>query len=350
MRYVPAAQLEPGMVIGQEIHDSMGVLLIHCGTVLTQDHVTRITYQGMAGVYIDDEMSRDIQIKEAVKPEVKAGAIKVVHDFFDRLGGGVDLSPEENLIQLMVENVVNDVMADEQVVYNLIDIRTYDDYTYAHSVHVGIISAIIGVKMNLPEDELNDLVTAGFLHDIGKVYIDPVIINAPRRLTPVEREEMMKHPDIGYMHLTKDFHFSDRVNQTVLQHHEWYNGHGYPNKVKGKDLLLTSRILRAADVYDAMTTKRPYHDPYLPSEVLEYIMGRNGMEFDPEIVEVMAAQFAIYPVGCEVVLSTKARGIVVENHPGFMMRPTVKLLETGEHLNLRDDRMAYNITITQLMM
>ena len=79
-------------------------------------------------------------------------------------------------------------------------------------------------------------------------------------------------------------------------------------------------------------------------------MGRSGLEFDPEIVEIMASQFAIYPVGCEVVLSTKARGIVVENHPGFVMRPTVKLLDTGEEVNLRDDRMAYNITITQLMM
>lgn len=350
MRYVPAEQLEPGMVIGQEIHDSMGVLLIHSGTQLTGDQITRIVYQGMPGVYIDDEISRDIQIKEAVRPEIKADAVKVVHDFFDRIGDNSNLSPEENLIQLMVENVVNDVMADEQVVYNLIDIRTYDNYTYAHSVHVGIIAAIIGVKMNLPEDELNDLVTAGFLHDIGKVYINPDILNAPRRLTPEEREEMMQHPAIGYMHLTNEFNFSDRVNQTVLQHHEWYNGHGYPNKVKGKDLLLTSRILRAADVYDAMTTKRPYHAPYLPSEVLEYIMGRSGLEFDPEIVEIMASQFAIYPVGCEVVLSTKARGIVVENHPGFVMRPTVKLLDTGEKVNLRDDRMAYNITITQLMM
>ena len=350
MRYVPADQLMPGMVLGQEIHDSSGVMLVQKGAQLTRENITHILYHGMPGVYIDDELSRDIQIKEAVKPEVKEDAVLVVHEFFDRLEGVIDLPPDEKLVQLMVENVVRDILSNDDVVYNLIDIRTYDNYTYCHSVHVGIISAILGVKMNLPDEELTDLVTAAFLHDIGKVYIRPELLNAPRRLTPEERDEMMQHPWVGYKHLCGEFSFSENVNKTVLQHHEWYNGNGYPNKVKGDELLLNARILRAADVYDAMTTKRPYHAPYLPSEVMEYIMGRSGMEFDPAVVDVMASQMAIYPVGCEVILSNNKHAIVVANNSGFIMRPTVKLVDTGEILNLRSSRESYNITITKLLM
>ena len=105
-----------------------------------------------------------------------------------------------------------------------------------------------------------------------------------------------------------------------------------------------------ADVYDAMTSRRPYHEPYLPSEVVEYIMGRSGMEFDPESVRVMANELSVYPVGCEVELSDGRHGIVAENHRGFVLRPTVKMLDDGSMLDLLNDHDALNLTITKLMM
>ena len=98
-----------------------------------------------------------------------------------------------------------------------------------------------------------------------------------------------------------------------------------------------------------MTSQRPGRKSYQPAEVIEYIMSRTGMEFDPKVVETMNAGFCIYPVGSEVVLSDGRHAIVVENHPGFVQRPTVRLLEDGKKINLRGDRNAYNITIVKLM-
>ena len=88
---------------------------------------------------------------------------------------------EERLVRLVVENVVNDVLSNEAVMYNMVDIKTYNDYTYFHSMNTGVMAGILGVKMELPEDDLNDLVTAAFLHDVGKVLVLPDLVNATRQ-------------------------------------------------------------------------------------------------------------------------------------------------------------------------
>ncbi|MBD8914972.1 MAG: HD-GYP domain-containing protein [Pseudobutyrivibrio sp.] len=349
MRYVPADQLQPGMVLGQGLHDASGRMLLAANTSLTGDNITYIKFLGTAGVYIDDEITRDIQLSGAVRPEVKSEAVSIIQQFFCKSTEDVEVDVEERLVRLVVENVVNDVLANEDVMYNMVDIKTYNDYTYFHSMNTGVMAGILGVKMDLPEEDLNDLVTAAFLHDIGKVFVLPELVNAQRKLTPAEEEEMKKHAWAGYEYLRKDFSFGERVNEAVYQHHEWYNGGGYPNHLRGRELSRHARIIKAADVYDTMTSQRPGYKSYQPAEVIEYIMSRTGMEFDPKVVETMVAGFCIYPVGSEVVLSDGRHAVVVENHPGFIQRPTVRLLETGEEINLRGDRNAYNITIVKLM-
>lgn len=349
MRFVPTDQLVPGMILGQDMFDAMGIKLLSKQNAITRENINYLDYIGTSGVYIDDEISKDIALREVVSPEVKTEAVAVIQEVFSKTEEDDVLQPEERLIRLVVENVVDDVLADENVMYNMIDIKTYSDYTYFHSMNVGVLAGILGAKMELPEDEMKDLVTAAFLHDIGKMLLPEELRNLNRRLNPMELEEMKKHCQLGYDYLQKKFSFAERVNQAVYQHHEWYNGQGYPNHSRGKELIRNARILRAADQYDAMTSKMPYRPAYQPADVMEYIMARTGMEFDPQVVDVMASQFCIYPIGSEVVLSNGRHAIVVENHIGFIGRPTIRLVDTGEEINLRGDRSAYNITITQLL-
>lgn len=350
MRYIPAGQLRPGMVLGQDLFDAAGRRMLATNTKLTEENIDYIEFIGTAGVYIDDEVSKNIQIQETVSPQVKTEAVSLIQQVFSKAPEEEDnLQPEERLIRLVVENVVSDVMSNKDVMYNMIDIRNYNDYTYFHSMNVGVMAGILGAKMELPEEELSDLVTAAFLHDIGKTKVLPDLVNATRKLTPEEQEEMKTHAQVGYDYLTRKFSFPETVTQVVLQHHEWFNGQGYPNHLKGKDLSLNARILRVVDTYDSMTSKRPYCKPYQPADVMEYIMARTGLEFDPRVVSVMSSQFCIYPIGSEVILSDGRHAIVTENHPGFIGRPTVKFIEDGQEINLRSERGAYNITIVQLL-
>lgn len=350
MRYVPTGQLCPGMVLGQDLFDAAGRCMLAANTKLTEENINYMEFIGTAGVYIDDEVSKNIQLQEAVSPQVKSEAVSMIQRVFTRLPEDEDgMQPEERLIRLVVENVVSDVMSNKDVMYNMMDIRNYNDYTYFHSMNTGVMAGILGAKMELEEEELSSLVTAAFLHDIGKTKVLPDLVNATRRLTPEEQEKMKSHPQVGYDYLTGKFSFPESVTQVVLQHHEWFNGQGYPNHSKGKDLSLNARILRVVDTYDSMTSKRPYRKPYQPADVMEYIMARTGLEFDPRVVSVMSSQFCIYPIGSEVVLSDGRHAIVTENHPGFIGRPTVRLIQDGREINLRSDREAYNITIIQLL-
>ncbi|SCW55421.1 HD-GYP domain, c-di-GMP phosphodiesterase class II (or its inactivated variant) [Lachnospiraceae bacterium C10] len=337
------------MILGQEIYDSNGRMLLGKHTELTEENIAYIAFLGMPGVYVDDEFSEEIQIQEIIEPEVYKAAVQIVHRVFVySVEPGADREEEE--LRQKVTEIVKAALAQKDVLYNLIHIKSYDGYTYFHSVNVAILSAVLGAKLHLSEEELMDLTTAGFLHDVGKVFIDTDIINAPRKLTPEERAMMMDHPRLGYDFLVTDYHFDEDVVQAVYQHHEWYNGQGYPRRLSGKDISMLARIIKVADVYDAMTGRRSYHEPYLPSDVLEYIMGRNGMEFDPEVVQLMSTELCVYPIGCEVQLSDGRHGVVLENHRGTIMRPTIKLLDSEEKLNLTDDRSTWNLTITKLMM
>ncbi len=353
MRYIPTNQLKPDMILGEDIFDASGRLLLGEDTILTAERIAYLEFLDVTGVYITDDLSRDIYVKNVVQPEIRRQAVATVHESFG-LASNMDrrdeeLASNEIKIRTYVESIVNEVLDNEHVMYNLIALKTHDDYTYFHSVNVAILAGIIGAKCGLMADELDDLVTAGFLHDIGKIFIAPDLINAPRRLTEEERIKMMDHPRLGYEFLVENYDFSDRVNRAVLEHHEWFNGGGYPYHRIGKELQTNSKILKAADVYDAMTSKRPYHPPFLPAEVMEYIWGRNAMEFSPSIVEVMTRELCIYPVGCEIELSDGRRAIVMENHVGYIQRPTIKLLDTGDVLNLKTDRSTLNLTIKKLL-
>ena len=351
MRYLPINQIQQDMILGQELYDGRGNLLLPKYTKLTEDHISYIIFHGITGLCIDDSFSRDAEIREVLEPEVRRETLRIISNLFQRtLDGDTLTDPEEDELRKKVEKVVASVLDNQDVLYNLLELKTFDDYTYCHSTSVAVIAGVLGAKCCLNEEQLKDLVMAGFLHDIGKVYVDEDIINAPRRLTETERAKVMDHPRLGYEFLKENYNFHETVNRSVYEHHEWYNGGGYPCRKKNQDILYLARILKVADVFDAMTSNRSYHSPYLPSEVMEYIMARSGMEFDPEVVDVATKELSVYPVGCEVELSNGAHALVIRNHRGYSLRPTIKHLETGEIMDLSDNRKSWSITITRLLM
>ena len=347
MRYINVSALRPGMKVAEPILDVMGKPLVGKGMVLTSENISYISFIGIQGLYVEDEIQLTMSTVDLVRPEIRTAAVNVVENFFTK-SKFMKLSEVEEQIKSIVSSVVEDVLSNKDVMTNLVQIRTYDNYTYYHSVDVGVLAGIIGAKYGMSEMALKDLITAGFLHDIGKVFISPDIINAPRRLDQEERIKMMEHPRLGYEYLKTHYKFSETVLRTVYEHHEWFNGLGYPNRREGEGLHINSRILKAADVYDAMTTKRPYHPPYLPSEVMEYIMGRSGMEFDPRVVNVMAKELNVYPIGCHVELSDGTKAVVVGHNQGMALRPTVETIIDKKVINLYSDRTSWSKTIVKM--
>lgn len=347
MRYVPISMLEDGMALGQDIYDGSGRMLLAKHLLLNQEYINGLASQGFPGAYIDDDFSQGLEINEIVRPEIKREALKMVNSLF--VGPENAMASEGNLNDLVMK-VVNSVLDNGDVMCNMIDLKNYDDYTYFHSVNVSVLATMLGANLDMKPDELQCLGVAAMLHDVGKRFIDKDILLAERRLTLEETNEMKRHCQLGVEFLKKRYNFSAYVYAGILEHHEWFSGEGYPLGKSGKEIPFNARIIKLVDVYDALTSNRPYRDAESPSEAVEYLMAMNGREFDPIVLDAFLRKIAVYPVGCQIELSDGRQAMVIENYKEFILRPVVKLLGSGEIIDLKSDPTARSITITRMIM
>lgn len=345
MRYLPTSKLTPGMALGQDIYDGAGRLLLANHLLLSAEYISNLEFLGFPGIYIDDEFTRGIEIQQVLSPQVRSQALKMVHDLFVFDADRNTLPVDEVKLQMTIESVLDDILSSGDVMCNMMDIKDYDDYIFYHSINVGMLSAMIGSRYGLTYDQLYQLTAAALLHDIGKKFIDLEITNGTWPLEGQDREIWKSHPKLGAEFLRTSYRFPSMVYTSVLEHHEWFNGQGYPLGKAGKDIQLFARIIKLTDCYDALVSRRPSRDALVPSDAVEYMMAMAGTEFDPQLVNIFLRKIAVYPVGCEVELSNGYTAVVAKNFMDFALRPLVKVVETGEMLNLRDDPNGRSITV-----
>lgn len=350
MRYLPTSKLMPGMALGQDIYDGSGRLLLAKHLLLSAEYISNLEFLGFPGIYVDDEFTRGIEIQEVISPQVRNQALRMVHDLFAFDVEKEEMPVNEVKLQKTVESVVEDILSNGDVMCNMMDIKDYDDYIYYHSINVGMLSAMVGASYGLSRIRLSQLTTAAMLHDIGKKFIDPEIVNGAWPLEGKEREVWKQHPKLGSEFLRGSFDFSSVVYTSVLEHHEWYNGQGYPLGKARDDIQLYARIIKMTDCYDSLVTKRPSREAMVPSDAVEYMMAMAGSELDPELVNIFLKRIAVYPVGCEVELSNGQHAVVAKNFKDFALRPLVKVIESGEMLNLRDDIEGRSITVGKMVL
>lgn len=161
-----------------------------------------------------------------------------------------------------------------------------DQDTEGHSERVAALAVEIGREMRLEEAELRSMRLAALLHDIGKIGIPDAILHKPGPLNEQEWALMRKHPQIGY-DILQNIPFLEPALDSILHHHEKYNGKGYPAGLNGDAIAVPARILAAVDVYDALTSHRPYRPAFSPERALEMILEQAGQQFDPEVVQAL---------------------------------------------------------------
>jgi len=354
MRFVPTSCLRPGMVVGRDLYGRNSELMLAEGNILSELQITRLKSLKYQGIYIHDEISADIEVKDVIDYEVKhklVGSLKNV--FIETKDGGFN---KKNVVNLkrMVDDIVNEMSSNDDIVYNMLDLKFYDDYTYFHSVNVFVLSLILGISLKLNKDELFHLGMGAILHDIGKVFVPKEIINKNGRLTDEEFEIIKSHAEMGCNYLREKWDISNESAMAVLTHHEKYNGTGYPYKLKSDKIPIYGKIIAISDVYDALTSDRPYRKAVLPSEAMEYIMASSGIYFDYEIVEVFCRKIMPFPVGTTVQLSNGMTGIVIENHPENCLRPKVRILDQDGNavdcIDLFNNKDLLNVTIVSTNM
>jgi len=164
-------------------------------------------------------------------------------------------------------------------------IEAKDTYISGHCDRVTELSLKTAKYLGLNDEKINKIKIAAILHDIGKIGIPESILNKPDKLTPEEYSIVKTHPSIGY-EILSDIDYLDNIREIIYQHHERYDGKGYPLGLKGNNMLTEAKILALADAFDAMTSERPYRKPFTVDEAIEEIKKNSGTQFDPDIASV----------------------------------------------------------------
>lgn len=215
-------------------------------------------------------------------------------------------------VQNLVGDLITEVIKDHvSLVRHVLLIQERDDYTYEHSLQVGVLAAVIGYFMGYSHNELKQLITGTILHDIGKCLIPIEILNKTGALSSEEFDVIKNHTTLGFRVLEGDCLARDVIS-IPLQHHERLDGKGYPASRMGSDIHEFARIAGVSDVYSALTANRVYRKKWNPFEAIEYILVHSGLVFYPEIVRRFLEYLGSVYLGSVVRLNTGEVRLVVE--------------------------------------
>lgn len=323
-----------GKTIKHDVLNAYGLLVLRKGTILTEksmqlldNHridVSELAFEEPANSASDspyDKLFRQtIQSSEELFDYAKKNQKVPLSDFHKSILPGIhEVSQNPDLFQLFR------------------DIRGKDAYTYEHNIAVGVLANMIGTWMQLPEAEVQQLALAATLHDVGKVNVPSEILQKPGKLSDYEYNMIRKHTVFGYDILKNTIGASHRTALVALQHHEREDGRGYPFGVRGDKIEFYAKIVAIADVFHAMSSRRPYKEPMPFQEVVERMKSGSFGELQPHLVHMFLRRLATSMIGNQVRLSDGRIGEIIYLPPNEdEMKPLVKI--GADFVDLKKER------------
>jgi HD-GYP domain-containing protein (c-di-GMP phosphodiesterase class II) len=392
MKVVRVSDLSVGQTLGQAIRNRRGQVLLSAGVGLSGSYINRLRAMGVTSVYVDDADTRDITPPETIpeqrRQQLEAG-MSNAFDAVARLAAdnrrsagrteGESFGATNHASKALVAETAQtiaalarqgeqlvDMLDRQEVILGLNSLKSHDNYTFQHSIDVTIMAILLARRVGWDAERVRAFGIGCLLHDIGKVFIDTAILNKPGRLTDAEAEVVRAHPLLGYNLLkTTAPALGLLVPQVALQHHERQDGLGYPRQLRGLNRLGAGRsaatvaelrwlpgnskpgrlihdfgsLSAVADVYDALSSDRPYRAGYHPSRTLEEIARMSGTHLNTEAVQVLQRVIPPFPVCSEVrVLNGRYAGhtgVIASVPERDMAHPVVRILNdaSGERVD-----------------
>ena len=356
-------RVQPGQLLGKTLYNERGDVLLRRGAALTDRYLALLREKGFSSVHVVAPEAADVEAEDIVSERVHATATKNIYRYLEVIANAAsDVQPEKlgaafhsadfkkaatgkayEALYAVAEAIIDEVI-DASILSGLNAIKTHDNYTFCHSVDVTVTAVMIGKKFFLDKDALRQLALGCLLHDTGKLFISPAILNKPDRLTPQELEEVKKHPTLGYQMLRSIQRDQYLANHVAYQHHERQDGSGYPRGLRGANriarearspghILLIAEIAAVADVYDALGSDRPYRAGMTPDQIVQTMRTMTGPHLNREVMAHFLSILPVFPVGMDVRVSQGRfaghRGVVVRVNQKALDRPTVRLLWDG---------------------
>ncbi len=269
----------------------------------------------------EPKTSYDQEIKRAKAIQAKA-KIAVTSMFNEaRMGNAIEVASVAPLVDEINGSLERNVGA----LLSIVRLKTADDYTYMHSVAVCGLMIALGRVLGLEGEELRQVGLGGLLHDLGKISMPMEVLNKPGKLTDEEFATIKGHPRAGWKILKKSNEVSETPLDICLHHHERVDGNGYPERISGDALTLHARMGAVCDVYDAITSDRPYKAGWAPAESIKRMSEWCKGQFDETVFKAFVKTMGIYPTGSLVKLKSGRLGVVTDQSEGSLLQPRVKV-------------------------
>ncbi len=342
-RPVPVELLKPGMELARTVYTSDGRILLKAGAKLSEKHIEALKKSNLGFLYVYDDRMSDVGIAEPIDREAREDFKNALKELCFEV---IDLERKESdrryrrkrdpfawskLGEKIREKAkeLSELLKEYDKPYlNLLpdDYEGGGDYLFHHMLVVAITAGFLSRKVGFFHERGLDLVCGSLIYDIGLLKVPKEILDKAGHLSEEEFEEIKKHPRYGYLLIKKMGQaLRLRVAHIAYQHHERWNGSGYPRGLKGERIFDMARLVAIIDFYDAVTHTRSYRSKILPHQALAFLKMNRGILFDPFYVEVFLRCIPPYPLGAMVKLSSGESGVVVGLIDGMFSRPRVRI-------------------------
>jgi len=311
MRNITLDEIQPGMYLSKSLILDDGTVLLHEGIEMKERYIQYLRKQGITSLFVGQPKMQNAS--DAVdlydikhRQEAAAAAKKLVNQF--RVGKGVQLDGVKDI----VSSLITQLSQQPENMIHLLDIRRKKEYMFSHAVNTCILSVMTGIAMGYNDKQLAELGLAAMLHDIGKIkFSRQLALQFPDYLTKDEREEYRRHTFYALEVLRENPGLSVNVVNACFQHHERWNGSGYPMGIKGDAICEYAQIISIADVYDRLISGLPHRRPTPVYYAVAILNKASGEYFNPALVDLFNQNVAIYPMGKTVRLNNRQSGVIL---------------------------------------
>ena len=327
MRKVSIDSIVGGERLAKEVSTASGLVLIPAGSFLKHEYVEKMRELNVDMVYIeDDEISSEIQIasEEMIQNKCKIMVKNIIEKY------SYCANQELQDIVVVADEIIEEVLSQPEVMYNVSLIREKSQSIYSHSVSVSAISVLVGIRMGLTKDRIRDLAIGALLHDLGMVYLPISCENLIyHECGENEKKEIRKHVIIGYSMVESEKWLSATSKDIILSHHEREDGSGYPMHLKKSKIRLETKIVSLCDEFDSYIYGNLVK-PQKISLIMDYILSEADRKFNLEVVQKFIESVAVYPNGTYVKTNTNEVGVVVRQNYKMPTRPVIRIIGLDE--------------------
>ena len=338
MKTIKVSNLHPGMKFDQPVFIEGDNVLVPTGVAIKDKDIERLSRWDIEEVFTEGseiaEVAAEAELKDspAWLPPREEKYLKIYRSAVEKVDAIFqDISDETYLNHEPIDSVVKEMLdvlrqSKNEMIQLILLGEWVERRLSVSAINCMIISAVIGNTMRLASHRLLQLATGALMHDVGMMKVEKGILEKQGKLSGAELTKIRTHPVMGYQIISKDMKYPEDIALVALQHHEHWDGRGYPRSLKGEDITLFARVVTVADAYEAMVSERPYRNSMIGYSAMKNVLSDNGRHFDPQVLKAFLESMGVFPIGSIVQLNNSSIGRVSENHAEAPLRPKVELL------------------------